>query len=47
MRLAAHAVKLQERHAEIMPGGEVLDDGGAAALEGWVKDDGRIDVEMA
>ena len=47
MRLAAHAVGLQERHAEIVPGGEVLDDGGATALESAVKDDGRIDVEMA
>ena len=34
VRLAAHAVGLQERHAEIVPGGEVLDDGGATALEG-------------
>ncbi len=46
VRLAAHAAGLQERYPDIVPDGEVLDDGGAAALEGGVKDDGRVDVEM-
>ena len=45
VRLAAHAVGLQERHADIVPGGEVLDDGSAAAFEGAVEDDGRIEIE--